>query len=98
MLQQQPCPPGAPAALHHQAGAASLHAAAAAPANRPTSSAASADAAEHELHAGRWQQARGAACEVLAQADAPAAELTRALYVLLQADFQTGRCAASRVG
>lgn len=52
-----------------------------------------ADAAEDALHAGKWLQARGKASEVLAQAGAPQADVTRAFYVLLQVDFHTGRCA-----
>jgi hypothetical protein len=49
------------------------------------------EAAEQALHDGKWQQARGAAGEALAGAGAAPADLTRALYVVLQADFQTGR-------
>ena len=53
------------------------------------------DSAEEALHAGKWLQARGKASEVLAQAGAAPADLTRAFYVLLQVDFHTGRCGAA---
>jgi hypothetical protein len=55
--------------------------------------AAQVDAAEAALHAGRWLAARGGARDVLsAGPGVPPVELGRALYVLLQVDFQTGRC------
>ena len=54
-------------------------------------------AAEAALHAGRWDDARRAAAAALeaarggtAAAPPPAALVERALFVLLQADFQTG--------
>ncbi|KAI8472322.1 MAG: hypothetical protein J3K34DRAFT_519801 [Monoraphidium minutum] len=47
--------------------------------------------AEEALHAGRWLDARGAASEALARPDAARGDVGRALFVLLQVDFRTGR-------
>lgn len=49
------------------------------------------DQAEEALHLGKWLQGRNKASEVLADANSSGPELTRAFYVLLQVDFQTGR-------
>ncbi|GBF88002.1 hypothetical protein Rsub_00714 [Raphidocelis subcapitata] len=81
------------------AAAATATAAAAAPLRahhqqqqlRRQGAAADVDAAEAALHGARWLQARAAACEALAGGDATPQELTRALFVLLQVDFQAGR-------